>query len=79
MTKHPVDVQSGPATHAEPAQTHDPTAHPSEIQHAPLPKPAGDGENQSRVSSAPGEGVIELEEEQEEKHSGTRKKVCKTS
>jgi len=48
MTKHPVDVQSGPATHAEPAQTHGPTERPSEIQHAPLPKPAGDHENQSR-------------------------------
>lgn len=47
MTKHPVDVQSGPTPHAEPAQTHEPTEIPSEIQHAPMFKAAGDPENQS--------------------------------
>lgn len=39
MTKHPVDVQSGPATHAEPVQNQGPMEHPSEIQHAPLSNP----------------------------------------
>lgn len=54
-----MDVQSGPATHAEPAQTHGPTEHPSEIQHAPLPKPAGDHANQSQGSSWANWGTAE--------------------
>lgn len=78
MTKHPVDVQSGPATHAKPAQRLRlmillRTPQRSNMPHCPnlLETPGINHEYLQHHELTEGEGVIE--------HSGTRRKVCKTS